>query len=133
MKVKKDGDLMAQYTTKIPANQEEFEWLVQFVESKILAGSMSASLEEKTFFELNGIKTVMMGFERYSYIGSNRVSLTVNLSCDGKNIMVVGFTTGGSQAAIFKINTIGEDTFLDKFKECIADFLELLGKKKQEQ
>jgi hypothetical protein len=59
-------------------------------------------------------------FERYSYAGGNRVSLTVTLFQNGDEpIRLSAITTGGSQAVFFKINTWGEEAFLDKLRELV--------------
>jgi len=60
-------------------------------------------------------------FERYSCLGSNRVSLSVTLfqsSPDGP-VHLSAITSGGSQALFFKINTFGENAFLDKLKDLL--------------
>ncbi|MBR6966497.1 MAG: hypothetical protein IKH81_05385, partial [Clostridia bacterium] len=59
-------------------------------------------------------------FERYSWAGSNRVSLNVTLyeGADG-TIHLSAITSGGSQAMFFKINTWGEEAFLEKLDEIL--------------
>ncbi|WP_443733913.1 DUF6054 family protein, partial [[Ruminococcus] lactaris] len=47
--------------------------------------------------------------------GSNRVSLSVTLFQNGDEpIQLSAITAGGSQAVFFKINTLGEESFLEK-------------------
>ena len=58
-------------------------------------------------------------FERYSYMGGNRVSLNVTLFGNGDTIQLSAITSGGSQAMFFKINTFGEEAFLDKLREIL--------------
>ena len=54
-------------------------------------------------------------FERYSALGSNRVSMSVTLFQGGDGeVHLSAITSGGSQAMFFKINTFGEQAFLDK-------------------
>ena len=62
----------------------------------------------------------MRVFERYSWAGSNRVSLNVTLyeGADG-TIHLSAITSGGSQAMFFKINTWGEEAFLEKLDEIL--------------
>ena len=59
-------------------------------------------------------------FERYSALGSNRVSLNVTLfqGADG-TIHLSAITSGGSQAVFFKINTFGEEAFLNKLEQLL--------------
>ena len=59
-------------------------------------------------------------FERYSFLGSNRVSLSVTLFQGADGIThLSAVTSGGSQAMFFKINTWGEDAFLDKLRDVL--------------
>jgi hypothetical protein len=59
--------------------------------------------------------------ERYSMIGGNRVSLNITLIGNGNNLFISGITSGGSQAVLFKINTFGEESFLDCLREIIEN------------
>ena len=87
----------------------------------ILNGSASASLEEESFFSSGNAQCCTMVFERYSMMGSNRVSLTVTLfQVEGGPVYLSGITAGGSQAMFFKVNTFGEEAFLDKLRELLA-------------
>ena len=62
----------------------------------------------------------MRVFERYSWTGGNRVSLTVTLFRSGTGpLCLSAIATGDSQATFFKFNTIGEEAFLDKIRELI--------------
>lgn len=59
-------------------------------------------------------------FERYSYAGSNRVSMNVTLFQNaGGPIYLSAITSGGSQAVLFKVNSFGEEAFLDKLRELL--------------
>lgn len=94
-------------------------WLGR-IEEGILSGSVSASLEEKTDFRQGDARCAVRAFERYSYAGSNRVSLTVTLFQNGNGpICLSAITTGGSQGVFFKFNTWGEETFLEKLRELL--------------
>ena len=54
------------------------QWL-HIIEDGILNGSMSASLEESSDFRSGDARCSVRVFERYSYAGGNRVSLSVAL------------------------------------------------------
>ena len=82
---------------------EDFDQLLSNIENGILNGSMSATLEDASDFQSGTARCSVRVFERYSYAGGNRVSLTA----------------GGSQAVFFKINTLGEEAFLDKLIELL--------------
>ncbi len=89
------------------------------IERGIVEGSMSASLEEFSDFESGTARCSVRVFERYSYVGDNRVSLNVTLFQNGSRIQLSAIAAGGSQAMLFKINTWGEEAFLDKLKELL--------------
>lgn len=98
---------------------EDFDQLLERIERGILSGSMSASLEDGSDYALNGARCSVRVFERYSAMGDNRVSLNVTLFQNGDGIQVSGITSGGSQALFFKMNTFGEEAFLDKLNEIL--------------
>ena len=99
---------------------EDFDRLLQRLERGILEGSMSAGLEDASDFRSGSARCSVRVFERYSYIGSNRVSLTLTLFQNGDEpVRLSAITAGGSQAIFFKINTWGEESFLDKLREIL--------------
>ncbi len=76
----------------------DFTRLLNFIESQILKGSVSASLEDQSDYDLNGILCAVRVFERYSVIGSNRVSMNLTLLGNGEDLYISAITSGGSQA-----------------------------------
>lgn len=95
------------------------QWLSK-IEDGILNGSMSASLEDSSDFCSGDARCSVRVFERYSYAGGNRVSLSVTLFQNGDGpIWLSAITAGGSQALFFKFNTWGEEAFLDKMRELL--------------
>lgn len=103
---------MAKLERSINGNMNE---LLNRIESGILNGSMSASLEDASDFESGTARCSVRVFERYSCAGSNRVILSVTLFQNGDEpIQLSAITAGGSQAVFFKINTLGEESFLEK-------------------
>ena len=98
----------------------DFNQLIKKIETGILNGSMSASLEDSSDFYSEDARCSVRVFERYSYAGGNRVSMNVTLFQNGNDeIRLSAITSGGSQAVLFKINTWGEEAFLDKLKEIL--------------
>lgn len=97
----------------------DFDQVLHRIENGILNGSMSASLENSSDFVSGTARCSVRVFERYSTIGSNRVSLAVTLFQNGDTIHLSAITSGGSQAMLFKINTWGEEAFLDKLREIL--------------
>ncbi len=98
----------------------DFNQLLRRIEDGIINGSMSASLEDSSDFVSDGARCSVRVFERYSYMGGNRVSMSVTLFQNGDGpIQMSAITSGGSQAMFFKMNTWGEEAFLDKLKEIL--------------
>lgn len=100
--------------------QGDFRGILNDIDQTILEGSVSATLEDSSDFTLDGTLCSVRVYERYSAIGSNRVSLSVTLYGADEGIYLSAITSGGSQALFFKMNTIGEESFL----ECIHPIID---------
>ena len=97
-----------------------FNQILEKIEKGILSGSISASLEDASDFQCGDARCSVRVFERYSYSGSNRVSLSVTVFQNADEpVRLSAITAGGSQATFFKINTLGEEAFLDKLREIL--------------
>ncbi len=97
-----------------------FSQILSKIENGILSGSMSATLEDSSDFRSGDARCSVRVFERYSYFGGNRVSLSVTVFQNGDDpIRISAITSGGSQAVFFKVNTVGEEAFLDKLREIL--------------
>ena len=97
-----------------------FDDTLNKIEQGIVRGSISASLEDASDFHSGDARCSVRVFERYSYVGGNRVSLNVTLFQNGEDsIHITAITSGGSQAIFFKLNTFGEEAFLDKLEELL--------------
>ena len=101
----------------------DFYALLAAIEEGVLRGSVSASLEDQSNFEAEGVSIAVRVFERFSWLGKNRVSLSLTLVGHGDQIFVSGITSGGSQAVFFKINTFGENAFLQKLEQIVERFV----------
>lgn len=98
----------------------DFDQILNKIEKGILGGSVSASLEDSSDFYSGNARCNVRVFERYSYAGGNRLSMTVTLFQNGEDeIHLSAITAGGSNAMFFKFNTWGEETFLEKLKEIL--------------
>ncbi|MDD2561952.1 MAG: DUF6054 family protein [Eubacteriales bacterium] len=104
------------------ALQGDFESILKRLDDGILSGSMSASFEDGSDWQTGNVRVAVRVYERYSLIGSNRVSLSLTLAARGDDLFLTAITSGGSQAVFFKINTFGESGFLRKL-ELILDSL----------
>lgn len=99
---------------------EDFDQLLSNIENGILNSSISATLEGASDFQSGIARCSVRIFERYSYAGGNRVSLNITLFQNGEDpVQLSAITAGGSQAVFFKINTLGEEAFLDKLIELL--------------
>ena len=97
--------------------QGDYDQALRYFHDGILNGSMSASFEEESYFQSFGVRVTVRVYERYSMVGSNRVSLNLTLAGEGEDLFLSAITSGGSQAMLFKINTWGEDAFLDTLRD----------------
>ena len=95
----------------------DYDQALRYFHEGILNGSMSASFEEESYVRVAGVRCIVRVYERYSWSGGNRLSMTLTLVGDGEQLYLSGITAGGSQALVFKINTWGEEAFLDTLRE----------------
>ncbi|MTI48932.1 DUF6054 family protein [Sporosalibacterium faouarense] len=104
---------MAKYEKTLKGN---FDELLDWIHNDITNGSMSVSYEDGSDVTIGETKMAVRVYERYSMAGGNRVSMNITLVGNGEDLFVSAITSGGSQAVFFKINTLGEESFL---KLCI--------------
>ena len=102
--------------------QGDFNDLLNILDSGILNGSASASFEDGSDYSYNDIRCAVRVYERYSMKGDNRVSLNITLIGNGNHLFLTAITSGGSQAIFFKINTMGEESFLDCVREIVENY-----------
>ena len=108
---------MAKLEKKIEGN---FDNILNKIEKGILEGSISATLEDSSDFVIGKSKCSVRVFERYSAIGSNRVSLSVTLFQNSNSeVYISAIASGGSQGMFLKINTFGEEAFLNRLEEIL--------------
>lgn len=110
---------MAKYECRIKGN---FDAVLAKLHDGVLNGSASASYEDGSDYTAGGIRCAVRVYERYSMAGGNRVSLNLTLVGQEKDLFLSAITSGGSQAMFFKVNTWGEEAFLD----CLRDIAESL-------
>ncbi len=99
-----------------------FDEAISIIDEGLRRGSVSLTLEDGSEFSVEVARCTVLVYERYSYMGRNRVSLTVTLfqAANGP-VHLSAITSGGSQAVFFKINTVGEENFLAKLEEIVRD------------
>ena len=108
---------MAKYETRL---RGDFDETLRDLHDGILDKSASASFEDESYVQCAGVRCCVRVYERYSWSGGNRLSMTLTLVGDGEDLFLSAITSGGSQAVLFKINTLGEGAFLD----CVAELLD---------
>ncbi len=107
---------MAKYTRTFTG---DFDTVLDKVVRAVMDGSVSASLEEAWDAGSGETRCAVRVFERYSYAGGNRVSMSVTVFQSGGQVQLCAITSGGSQAMFWKVNTWGEEAFLDTLKEAL--------------
>lgn len=110
---------MARYQAHLTGS---FDHLLSYIEHHVMQGSLSATQESGSSYEMDGVRCAVRVYERYSYIGGNRLSLNITLFGKDDDLHLTAITAGGSQAMFFKINTWGEQSFLDKFIRAIEAY-----------
>ena len=99
----------------------DFSRVLSRLEDGVLSGSISASLEDSSDCSVGETRVAVRMFERYSWSGSNRVAMSLTLVGSGSRLHLTAITAGGSQAMFFKINTWGEEAFLDTLARVLDD------------
>jgi hypothetical protein len=102
----------------------DFEELLNWVHNAVTNGSISVSYEDGSNISMGQTKVAVRVYERYSMAGGNRVSLNVTLIGDGEELFLTAITSGGSQAVFFKMNTWGEETFLEVCSKAVDNYVE---------
>ena len=111
---------MAKYEKSFTGNFDDF---LNHLHNDITHGSVSASFEDGSDISMGQVRLAVRVYERYSMIGGNRVSMNVTVLGNDSNLFVSAITSGGSQAMFFKINTLGENAFLDRCVTSIEQYI----------
>ncbi len=96
--------------------------ILQVIDRELLEGSFSASYEDGSDFLLPTAECAVRVYERYSMAGGNRVSLNITLFGKDTVWKLSAVASGGSQAALFKMNTFGEYSFLRELENAVKQF-----------
>ncbi|HOB19772.1 MAG TPA: DUF6054 family protein [Candidatus Atribacteria bacterium] len=115
---------MAKYERRLKGN---FDELLNWIHKRITEGSISASYEDGSDVRSEQMRLAVRVYERYSWVGGNRVSLNVTLFGTGQDLFISAITSGGSQAVFFKINTLGEESFLGECRAAVEDYIRKSG------
>jgi len=111
---------MAKLECKLRGN---FDRILEDLHETVLNGSFSATYEDGGDYRLSGgARCAVRVYERYSYMGGNRVSLSLTLFGQDGQCTLCAVTSGGSQAVLFKFNTFGEEAFLDTIRATVEQY-----------
>jgi hypothetical protein len=102
---------MAKYERRL---RGDFNSLLQTLDREILGRSISASFQGGSDAVMGEVRCAVRVYERYSWIGSNRLGANITLLGNGQDLFLSVISSGGSQAVFFKINTWGESAFTDR-------------------
>lgn len=97
----------------------DFDEIIEKLHEAVMKGSMSASCEDGSDFSNGDFRCAVRIYERYSAMGSNRVSLSITLVGGRDEYYLSAITSGGSQGMFFKLNTFGEESFLETISEVV--------------
>ena len=97
----------------------DFDAALSRLEQAVLDGSASASYEDGSDYRSGDFRCAVRVYERYSWSGGNRVSMSMTLAGRGQDLFLSAITSGGSQAMFFKVNTWGEEAFLDTLRDVL--------------
>jgi len=120
MKVRNGGENnMAKHERNLTGN---FDELLRTLHDEIMGRSLSASFQDGSDYRADDVRCAVRVYERYSVIGSNRLSANITLVGRGDRLFLTVIASGGSQAMFFKINTFGEESFLEKIIKIVNEF-----------
>lgn len=111
---------MAKYEKRFKG---DFDQVLNCIDDDILNSSFSAKFEDGSDISIEQLRVAVRVYERYSMMGGNRVSLNVTLVGSQNDLYITAITSGGSQAVLFKINTIGEETFLELLSDSVENYI----------
>ena len=83
----------------------DFQTIVKTLHDAVMNGSMSASFEEESVLSGEGYECVVRVYERYSWFGSNRVSMAVPAAGSVCGDRVCALPAGASPATAPHLTT----------------------------
>lgn len=109
---------MAKYVKQVTG---DFDAILEHLHQAVLGGSMSASYEDGSDYSQGDFRCAVRVYKRYSWTGGNRVSMSLTLAGANGSYFLTAITSGGSQGTFFKLNTFGEEAFLETIAGAIND------------
>jgi hypothetical protein len=112
-------EAVADYVQQLTGDLDHF---IAHLDQSIRRSSATATYGGGIDQTIGDARQVVRVYERYSAFGGNRVSLNISVLAVGEQLAVSAISSGGSQAVWFKINTVGEDSFLKKAVDAIRSY-----------
>ena len=109
---------MAQIKRKIVG---DFETVKKQIDDGLRTGSMTITTEEEFSGDLGGRKYWVVSYERYAASSKSRVSMNITMLEGDDTNLIMGTSTGGSQAVLFKMNKFPEVLFLQTLERVLDD------------
>lgn len=100
----------------------DFDNILESIDEAVMGKSISATKEDESLFKSGNSTCAVRIYERYSTLGGNRVSLSLTLFSSEGRIFLSVITSGGSAGVFFKVNTFGEEAFLDTISDVVEEF-----------
>lgn len=100
----------------------DLDQFVAHLDRQITSTSVTAQLEARSDRTIGDARMVVQVYERYSASGGNRLSLVVSVLGVGDQLEVCAITSGGSTGMFWKLNTFGEQSFLQRADDAILAF-----------
>ena len=100
----------------------DLDGFVAHLDQQVLGGSVSASREASYDESLGDARMVVRVYERFSGFSGSRVSLNVSVLEAGGELAICAVTSGGSRAMFFKMDTVGEGSFMTKAQAAITSY-----------
>ena len=97
----------------------DFDSILERLNDAVMSGSTSGSYEDGSDFSQGDFRCAVRIYERYSWTGGNRVSMSLTLAGSDGEYFLSAITSGGSQGMFFKMNTMGEEAFLETIAEVV--------------
>ena len=110
---------MAKFECVIPGTYD-FDDTLKYFHEYLSQSGITASFEEGSDYQVGNVRVCVRVYERYTFMGNNRLSLTMTLATDGTDIFASAIAAGGSQG--FLMMDWGEDEFVARFVEGAKQF-----------
>ena len=101
----------------------KYEDVVAFIEETLTSEKLSCELESGSDYKTGEVEVTVRVYERYSFSGGNRLSISITIVSNGEDIYLSAITSGGSQAVFFKMNRIGENRLLNQFESLLIEYI----------